>query len=76
MGDNADKSGLRKIGDFGGWHTKPCLHPEHLPPKHLVYDPGEYEYTCPACGNKIRFIVPMTGCCSHQPVVVNSRVGG
>jgi predicted RNA-binding Zn-ribbon protein involved in translation (DUF1610 family) len=38
---------------------KICLHPEHNPPMHIVLEPGKYEYTCPACGNKVIFTVPL-----------------
>jgi len=36
---------------------KRCTHPEHDPPKHMVYQPGTYTYKCPACGKITRFIV-------------------
>ena len=39
------KSRLKKIAD-----PKPCVSPEHLPPQHMVLEPGTYEYTCPVCG--------------------------
>jgi|WetSurMetagenome_2_1015567.scaffolds.fasta_scaffold774547_3 hypothetical protein len=45
--------GTKKIKDG----PIPCTHPEHTPPSHMVFSPGEYEHTCPACGNKIRFTV-------------------
>ena len=45
--------GLRKIADA----TPPCTHPEHNPPSHMVYSPGVYEYTCPACGQVVIFTV-------------------
>lgn len=48
------RSGLRKIRDA----EYPCTHPEHDPPKHMVYEPGTYEYICPACGKKTVFEVP------------------
>jgi len=48
------KSGLKKIADV----PKPCLHPCHNPPSHIVLEPGVYEYTCPGCGKKITFEVP------------------
>lgn len=49
-----DKFGsLRKISeDF-----KPCLHPEHNPPSHIVLSPDRYEYTCPSCGKRTIFVV-------------------
>lgn len=37
---------------------RPCLDPEHNPPTMIVLEPGEYEYECPRCGHKQRFIVP------------------
>ena len=45
---------LRKIRDIPG----PCLSPQHNPPMNIHLDPGEYEYTCPACGESFRFVVP------------------
>ena len=52
-----EKGGLKKIKDI-----KPCLSPEHDPPSFMVYEPGEYEYTCPSCGRTIRFVVPAITC--------------
>lgn len=49
------KSGLRKIKDWE--EVKPCKHPEHNPPAHMVYSPGVYEYTCPGCGDTITFTI-------------------
>ncbi len=43
----------KKIADT----PKYCAHPEHDPPKHMVFQPGVYEHTCPACGRKQRFTV-------------------
>ena len=48
------KGGLKKIEVF-----KPCLSSEHQPPSHMVLSPGKYEYTCPACGEKTVFTVPL-----------------
>ena len=47
--------GLKKVRDY----SKACLHPEHEPPKHIVLSPGEYEHTCPGCGEIKRFVVPL-----------------
>jgi len=52
------KGGLRKIAD----EPKPCLHPEHNPPSHIVLSPGTYEYTCPGCGERQTFRVPLVTC--------------
>ena len=38
---------------------KPCFHPDHEPPKLRVFEPGEYEHTCPSCGKVTRFTVPL-----------------
>jgi hypothetical protein len=51
------EGGTKKIKDF-----KPCLHPMHNPPSLMVFSPGEYEHTCPGCGNTIRFSVPGVTC--------------
>lgn len=48
---------LKKIEDF-----KPCLSPEHNPPSNIVLSPGKYEYTCPSCGEKTIFSVPLITC--------------
>jgi len=42
-----------------------CLHPEHMPPMHIVLDPGVYEHTCPGCGETKRFIISAI-ICSHK----------
>jgi hypothetical protein len=52
---------IKKIKNPDSWNSKmggPCLHPEHKPPQHMVFEPGTYEHTCPACGKKIVFVVP------------------
>lgn len=64
----------RRIGDlpkFNGpslvpslWSLKPdgklpCQHPEHFQAKHIVREPGIYEHTCPACGQRFVFSVPV-----------------
>ncbi len=37
---------------------QPCIHPEHRPPMHMVYQPGAtYEHICPRCGAKTKFTV-------------------
>jgi hypothetical protein len=43
----------KKIAD----DERPCMDPEHDPPKHMVYRPGTYEHTCPGCSRKIVFRV-------------------
>jgi hypothetical protein len=59
------KSGLRKLRDA----KLPCMHPEHHPPMYMVYEPGDYEYICPACGHITSFsgslITSWTGGKSH-----------
>lgn len=52
--NSIDCSNLRKIRDI-----KPCLDPAHKPPTHLYLEPGEYEWTCPSCGTKQIFTVPL-----------------
>lgn len=49
------RGGLRRIGDSPS--ERGCRHPEHNPPGHRVYQPGQYEYTCPGCGKTITFTV-------------------
>ena len=50
-----DKNNLRKVKSF----DPPCSSPEHFPPKFMVYEPGEYEYTCPQCGHVTKFTVQL-----------------
>jgi hypothetical protein len=40
---------------------RPCGHPEHDPPEMIVYEPGEYEHTCPKCGRVFRFVIRQKG---------------
>lgn len=37
--------------------VRPCLHPEHNPPMHIVLGPGTYEWACPNCGRKQTVVV-------------------
>lgn len=48
----------RKIKSF----PPPCFHPEHRPAGMLVREPGVYEHTCPGCGAKTVFTVPLVTC--------------
>lgn len=54
----------KKIRDLHPHDT--CTHPEHEPPRYMVYQPGVYEHTCPACGRKIEFTVRGT-MWTHRP---------
>jgi hypothetical protein len=49
IGEKKRQGGFRRI-DVEPWGAKPCHHPEHNPPGHIVLPPGRYEYTCPGCG--------------------------
>ena len=49
------RGGTRKIADIK--EVFPCRHPEHDPPNMMVFEPGIYEHTCPACGHVTRFVV-------------------
>lgn len=51
--DKPPNGGTRKIADA----PEACFHPEHMPPTHRLFEPGEYEHVCPGCGFKKRFIV-------------------
>lgn len=44
---------IKKIADL----LRPCTHPGHNPPMHMVYKPGVYEHVCPSCGKKQVFTV-------------------
>ena len=48
---------LEKIADAP---PQPCMHPEHNPPSQMVYQPGTYRYTCPACGYNVTFVIHAT----------------
>ena len=54
-----------------GWHGKnePCMNPEHNPPMFMVYEPGEYEWTCDSCGLTQRFTVPSVTCAKYTKEV-------
>lgn len=53
----------KKIAELGSQHAyigkrrALCGHPEHNPPSHMVFEPGIYEHTCPACGKVTVFRV-------------------
>lgn len=55
IGEDTKMTGLRKIRDLSPEET--CVSPAHNPPMHIVLDDGVYEYTCPACGKTITFVV-------------------
>lgn len=40
------------------WDENPCTHPQHNPPRHRVYRPGEHKHRCPGCGEVVTFRVP------------------
>jgi hypothetical protein len=63
--------GLRKIK--GGYEKEHCISPEHNPPSHMVYEPGTYEYTCPACGKTIVFTVPSMMMAVMEPLPAGKR---
>ena len=48
---------FKKIED-SKWEINTCKSPEHNPPMHIVLQPGNYEWTCPQCGNVQIIIVP------------------
>ncbi len=54
---------MKEIKTSGGWKRigdvpKPCLHPKHNPPAHIVLKPGVYEHVCPGCGKRTVVNVP------------------
>ena len=63
---------LKKIRRPGtSWdYPAPCRHPGHNVPANLALEPGEYEWTCPACGHVVRFYVPQSEWC-RKPVVTS-----
>lgn len=42
---------------YTGSIDPPCNHPEHNPPMFMVYPPGRWRHTCPACGKVQEFEV-------------------
>lgn len=54
----------------------PCMHPEHNPPNMIVFDPGVYEHTCPACGAKMIFTVTGTFCSTPWKTTIGDRLTG
>lgn len=50
------KNNLRKISK--SWASKKeCLGLEHNPPRYILMAPGDYEWTCSACGTKTNFTI-------------------
>jgi hypothetical protein len=58
--------GLRKIGElpespvYKYIKEDRCLSDEHNPPRHVVLEPGIYEYECPQCHKKTVFRIQST----------------
>jgi len=46
----------RKIGNLPSSYAH-CRHPDHDPATMIVREPGIYEHTCPACGQRQTFLV-------------------
>jgi len=46
---------LKKIRDIN--LKEVCNDPQHNPPMYRCFGPGEYEWTCPTCGEKQRFTI-------------------
>lgn len=58
---------LRKLPELEGefsYELKPCLHPEHTPPTHVVLEPGRWEHRCPGCSRTMEFRVPPKPTCT------------
>jgi len=48
----------RRIGDLIRIDLlRACLHPEHDPPTHQVFENGVYEHECPGCRATQTFVV-------------------
>jgi len=54
LNNQTTQSGLKKIKNI-----IPCSDPAHNPPMHMYLEAGVYEYTCPSCGYKTKFTVPI-----------------
>jgi hypothetical protein len=39
-------------------NERPCMHPEHNPPSHIVLQPGLHVWVCPGCGQETSIAVP------------------
>ena len=50
---------IRKIKDYLKDAELTCQDSEHEPPKHMVFEPGEYEHECPSCRKITKFTVPL-----------------
>ena len=46
----------------------PCTSSEHNPPNTIVLSPGYHTWRCPACGNKITFLVSGSTCNTFNSV--------
>lgn len=45
------------------WNKKPCQHPSHKPPGHMVIRPGTtFVHTCPCCGSTTKIHKTETWC--------------
>lgn len=68
-------AGLRKIcplpRDEKG--ISPCMSPEHTCPKNIVLESGDYEYTCPTCGESYTFTVQKVICGIGKCIRSNSK---
>lgn len=64
----------RKIGELPKDFMFParCTHPEHDPPKHMVYQQGIYEHECPGCHRVVQFVVDQ-GAIVGAPVDIGKR---
>ena len=47
----------RKISDPKEDRQNVCRSGDHEPPQMMVFEPGLYEHTCPACGKRTVFRV-------------------
>lgn len=71
-----------KIADFdpckdnGTWRPlrKVCRHPEHDPPTMMVFSPGVWKHTCPACGRSTTFTVYPTHLSTKDNAVVQPKI--
>ena len=55
--DKYDKDLGRQGIEKPSWSNEPCRHPEHKPPRMIVYRPGQHTHKCPSCGQTTTFTV-------------------
>lgn len=53
---------------------KVCMDPQHYAPNMMVYEPGTWQHTCPACGHSYTFIVPQVWLSTSPGTIVKYSI--